>query len=602
MANLRAMRTNPAVASLLLATTAVALGGCPADPEPPIATADADAGAVTPDAVVTLPGQCADDDDCRHGTTLPACKAVGCVAGECLLSDLPDGTACDDGSPCTDDEVCASGSCESPSAPCDDGNPCTTDGCDPASGCVWTYNQVACDDGSSCTSSDRCFQGACVGEVLACDDLEPCTEDWCDPITGCRHAPLSGPCDDGDACTVGDTCAAGRCESGAPATCGNPDNLCQSASCDPDVGCLIEALAGECDDGNACTEQDICVDGVCAGALIDCDDGNLCTDDYCDPAMGCRTFDNVLPCDDGDVCTLEDTCAAGACVGGPDNPLCCEDVADCDDDDPCTTDSCGDDGLCRFAPLDCDDGAACTRDSCAQGICDNTPFGAIPDGPAPLADFDDATALDTWETTSTNDTVGWQRDTSDFFSGGASLYCGAIPEYSYDFGATVAVATATVTIPPGQSTLSLWAKTSFEENTSCTYDVLRVRIDDELLSPAVCASLATWSAQSWDVSTWAGRTVALTFEFDTLDDQANAGMGVWIDAVTLTTVSDLACCATAEECTGGGGGCLAETCDPASHQCAVPTGADACDDDDPCTTDSCQGDGTCRHEAIAGCP
>ena len=49
-----------------------------------------------------------------------------------------------------------------------------------------------------------------------------------------------------------------------------------------------------CDDGNACTENDVCADGACAaGTDIACDDGEGCTDDACDPASGCITTNNT---------------------------------------------------------------------------------------------------------------------------------------------------------------------------------------------------------------------------------------------------------------------------------------------------------------------
>ena len=62
---------------------------------------------------------------------------------------------------------------------------------------------------------------------------------------------------------------------------------------------------------------------------------------------------------------------------------CCDGADDCADADPCTSDRCGEDGRCAFAPVagcclldrDCDDGDACTRDSCsgAGGTCTVTP-------------------------------------------------------------------------------------------------------------------------------------------------------------------------------------------------------------------------------------
>ena len=38
--------------------------------------------------------------------------------------------------------------------------------------------------------------------------------------------------------------------------------------------CLADT---DCDDGNACTSDDVCTDGVCVGEAMDCEDDNECT-------------------------------------------------------------------------------------------------------------------------------------------------------------------------------------------------------------------------------------------------------------------------------------------------------------------------------------
>jgi len=97
---------------------------------------------------------------------------------------------------------------------CDDANPCTDDVCDPGAGCVSTPNDGnVCDDAVLCTE-DACLDGVCVSTPVACDDMNTCTDDACDPLTGeCVFAPVpdESPCDDGDACTLEDMCLAGSC-------------------------------------------------------------------------------------------------------------------------------------------------------------------------------------------------------------------------------------------------------------------------------------------------------------------------------------------------------------------------------------------------------
>jgi hypothetical protein len=121
-----------------------------------------------------------------------------------------------------------------------------------------------------------------------------------------------------------------------------------------------EACEDPCDDGDSCTENDACVDGVCVGAPMDCSDGDLCTEDLC--------ADGV--CSNPDV-----ECARRGTVCDPADGQCKECLSDgmCSDGEACTMDSCVD-GVCTFTPLDdgstCSDAEACTvDDTCQAGVC-----------------------------------------------------------------------------------------------------------------------------------------------------------------------------------------------------------------------------------------
>ncbi len=79
-------------------------------------------------------------------------------------------------------------------------------------------------------------------------------------------------CDDGDACTQTDLCAAGACTGGNPVAC-PPTPVCRvSSTCDPTTGqCSVPALVPDgtpCDDGDPCTNPDECAGGVCSGPLV----------------------------------------------------------------------------------------------------------------------------------------------------------------------------------------------------------------------------------------------------------------------------------------------------------------------------------------------
>ncbi|MEZ4264982.1 MAG: hypothetical protein R3F39_01290 [Myxococcota bacterium] len=330
----------------------------------------------------------------------------------------PVGAACDDGDPCTENDLCgAGGGCAGTAMDCDDGVACTKDQCaagvcehalsagfclsegaaslcvnnladDPQNSCqicdasggqAATWKSKAegapCDDGDACTTQDLCEIGVCKGTgSLTCTTANPCAEASCVPASGCVESPKAGPCDDGNACTGPDACA--------------------------DTECVGPALATACDDGDDCTVGDTCSGGACVGGPADtCDDGDPCTEDFCDPALGCQ-HDATAPCDDQDPCTV-DSCdgGTGACTHAPfdgpceDGDLCtsgevcsggaCEgaEPVDCDDANPCTADSCEPTVGCRhlFLSTPCDDGVACTSvDTCVTGVCFGAKTGSCP--------------------------------------------------------------------------------------------------------------------------------------------------------------------------------------------------------------------------------
>jgi|GEM_PF-3107394 len=151
-------------------------------------------------------------------------------------------------------------------------------------------------------------------DTLEVDTVEP----ECDDAGDCQH--LAGVCT--KVLCLGGTCAA-----------------------QPDSG-------ADCDDGVACTKDDVCSGFTCAGTAYGCDDGETCTDDLCDgdggcdypakdgacwiagqcftagdtkpgdPCRVCQSGESWSPndgatCSDGDdVCTLEDTCDGMTCVPG----------------------------------------------------------------------------------------------------------------------------------------------------------------------------------------------------------------------------------------------------------------------------------------------
>ncbi|MBI5610891.1 MAG: hypothetical protein HY902_18575 [Deltaproteobacteria bacterium] len=332
--------------------------------------ADSDAAADSGDAEVGAPCQPTTevcngiDDDCNGATdesgaemsctvALPCAKAY-CAQGVCLaVADTSTAAPCDDGNACTASDACSQGVCTGNWLGCDDGNPCTDDSCQAADGCNHAPNTVQCSDGSVCTTGDVCSGGSCkAGGSLACEDDNPCTADGCDATKGCQYSPKSGTCDDGDPCTTGDACKTGACV-GAAAGC-DDGNVCSKDSCGAG-GCAHQPASGPCDDGDACTAGDACALGKCAtGAPKNCNDGNACTTDGCSSATGCTATPTSTPCDDGNACTSGDSCASGICKAGG--------AKKCDDGDPCTADSCAaSTGVCAHTAI-----AACMKSPCAS--------------------------------------------------------------------------------------------------------------------------------------------------------------------------------------------------------------------------------------------
>ena len=321
------------------------------------------------------------------GTTCSKNNANGTCAGKrfCDAKGLSPCGASEPGN-----EVCngADDNCDGKTdeAACDDKNPCTADNCDPIKkACVNTTLTTSCDDGNTCTSKDTCKDGVCAGVGKNCDDSNPCTDDGCDAKGGCKYDNTTGPCVDDNPCVVGGQCKDGQCAGAKPKVC-NDSNACTADNC-LDGKCVFKQVSAPCDDGNACTTADVCDSGTCAGKAKVCLDNNACTEDSCDPAAagGCKFGNAAAPCDDGNACTTKDFCVDGKCAGAAnacnDSKSCTVDSCDpvkgcvnaavagsCDDNNPCTApDACSNGACASGAAVKCDDANPCTTDSCDPG-------------------------------------------------------------------------------------------------------------------------------------------------------------------------------------------------------------------------------------------
>ncbi len=205
----------------------------------------------------------------------------------------------------------------------------------------------ACDNGSFCVAWTYDCQGeelTCSYQIQACDDQDPCTRDYCDEIgKSCNHEPATDKLPEGTA---------------EQAECAN--------KIDDDCDGLIDMADPDC--GTCTIDQD-------------CDDQNPCTDDLCsDFACLFSPADGQPACDDGDACTMDDTCLDGVCQGLPlDNDgdgALAESCggSDCQDGDPTITpltpENQDSPGLCSDGiDNDCDQLVDSADSSCLQPIC-----------------------------------------------------------------------------------------------------------------------------------------------------------------------------------------------------------------------------------------
>jgi hypothetical protein len=321
-------------------------------------------------------------DGCHTGTCDPA-------TGACAATPVANGMACNDGDQCTRSDTCQNGTCTG-TDPVACGSPGQCKGgdvCDPATGSCVAGDKpdgAACDDANPCTKKDTCQAGACAGQTVICTAADQChVAGTCSPATGLCSSPIQANgtgCDDGNLCTQSDVCTNGACASGTAISCAGSDACHLPGACDPTTGICSNppsANGASCDDGLLCTQSDQCSGGACKGTTLSCTDGRSCTVDSCSEVLGGCTFDASKcacamdsDCNDGNPCNGTETCnaAAGLCTTGTPKSCAIE-------DDVCNVGSCNPvNGACVKMPKAsgtvCNDGNFCTKtDSCQAGVC-----------------------------------------------------------------------------------------------------------------------------------------------------------------------------------------------------------------------------------------
>ena len=220
-------------------------------------------------------------------------------------------------------------------------------------------NGLPCDDGQPCTKGDFCQGGGCASgaDICACKaDLDCLGKDdgnLCNGLPYCDKSAVPWVCDTNPATVV---------------TCKTlDDTTCRKAVCTAKSGIceLLPINQGiACDDSSACTGGEVCKDGGCKGASVDCDDDVPCTIDACDKATGCSHLTNLALCDDGKPCTSDgcDPKALGAdalgCTHKALTGTPCDDGSLCSETDACLV------GACQGKAKVCDDANPCSDDGC----------------------------------------------------------------------------------------------------------------------------------------------------------------------------------------------------------------------------------------------
>ncbi len=303
------------------------------------------------------------------------CSTVTCnpETGVCEVDKKPVGTICRDATGCQAASTCdASGICK-PGAGVDCAalsTSCVTASCDEHTGqCVFTnvQNGTACDFGLNCITGGVCQNGVCSSQPKQCFTPVPndrCARAYCDVNTDqciVENYDAGTICGDNVTCNGVETCdGTGVCRavanSGTDCSVLNTD--CQTFYCDTQLGqCSFINRPDRtfCDNGDG-----VCFSGVCkrGGNDFVCVDGSECISGGCFGST-CVTGGNGLACLTDWDCT--NACVAGVCSDGALGSAC-DTTADCINGLEC------DARVCSVPTYP--NGSACTSpDQCDSGAC-----------------------------------------------------------------------------------------------------------------------------------------------------------------------------------------------------------------------------------------
>ncbi len=417
------------------------------------------------------------------------------------------------------------------------------------------------------------------------------------PTSTCTTA---ADCNDNDACTT-DACNAGSC-SHTPITC-NDNNACTTDSCSPASGCVFSPVANgtACSDGNACNGAESCQGGNCTpGTPLNCDDGLACTVDSCNSGSGCVHTDN---CPSGSLCNH----STGNCDQPPALPIAngatwkyLKGTAEPAPGDLTSwthvgyDDSSWSSGASGFGYGDNDDATVLSdmQNTYASVYIRKTFTVANPAVVTQLTltvDYDDAyiayiNGVEVTRSASMGGTAGTPTafnalaPTGHEASGGDAGSSPQPPEVTHPSPSVLVAGVNVIAIHGHNQTL---ASSDFSLIPSLTATV------GGCVNASDCNDNNACTTDACNAGSCTHTPITCNDNNSCTTDTCNPASGC-----VYTPVTDGTACADGNACNG------AETCQ--SGNCSPGTPLN-CDDGDPCTTDTCDGQNGCQHAPIPGC-
>jgi hypothetical protein len=332
---------------------------------------------------------------------------------------------------------------------------------------------------------DKVIYDAGAGADAKASDRGPQSDTTCTPSCNSKQCGSDG---------CGGSC--GSCTS--PKVCNTNLGQCVS-SCTPDCsgrqcgdnGC--GGSCGTCSNGFKCSPSGSC-EPICVPNCA----GKNCGFDGCSGSCGS--------------CTMPMTCdASGTCVSTC-NPNC-------------SGKQCGDNG-CGGSCGSCTPPATCnTAGQCGSGC-----------GVKKTYDF--STGMQGVTETHSSTSVKWQVASNIYHSPSHALYYGNPSLWNYaGSGTNYGTATLPAEVVPaaGSSKLFFWLWMDTETDTG--YDTLKVKVGSSTLwSKGSNVTMKTWQEHAVDLSAYAGKSVAVGFEFNTVDGSSNSTKGVFIDDIRVELI------------------------------------------------------------------